>query len=157
MIRSSHHSTITLVLTLLLIFWTSSALSTEPLKISVSRTPLSLPLYVAESLGYFEDEGVKIKINDVIGGHRAMQQLYEGDADLATSSETVVMFHSFKHNDFAIIASFVTSTDDIKIITRSESGISHPKQLAGKLVGTVLGSSSHYYLETTLLRHNDIF
>jgi len=150
MIRSYQHLTITLFL-ISSLFWTFSALSTEPLRISVSLTPLSLPFYVADSQGYFADEGVELKINDVIGGNRTMQQLCDGEADLATSSEAVVMFHSFKHDDFAVIASFVSSTDDVKIITHSDSGISHPKQLAGKRIGTVSGSASHYYLQTTLL------
>ena len=80
-----------------------------------------------------------------------MQQLLEGSADLATSSEAVVMFNSFQRTDFAVIASFVTSDDDVKIITRADTGISQPHQLAGKLVGTVTGAASHYFLETLLL------
>lgn len=138
-------------LVLLSLFWTSSALSAEPLRVSVSQTPLSLPFYVAESQGFFAAEGLKLTILDVVGGHRTMQQLLEGTADLATSSEAVVMFNSFKRTDFAVIASFVSSDDDVKIITRADSGINRPDQLAGKLVGTVTGAASHYYLETVLL------
>ena len=133
------------------IFQASVASSAEPLRVALSQTPLSLPFYVAESQGYFESEGVKLKINDVIGGHRTMQQLLEGSADLATSSEAVVMFSSFQRTDFAVIASFVTSSDDVKVITRTDTGITEPRQLAGKTVGTVIGAASHYYLETMLL------
>ncbi len=128
-----------------------SGWSGEPLRISVSQTPLVLPFYIAESQGYFTDEGVKVRILDVLGGHRTMQQLLEGSADLATSSEAVVMFNSFQRSDFAIIASFVTSDDDVKVITRADTGITQAQQLGGKLVGTVTGSASHYFLETLLL------
>ena len=58
---------------------------------------------------------------------------------------------SFKRSDFAVIASFVTSDDDVKIITRGEAGINRPQQLEGKRVGTVTGAASHYFLETLLL------
>lgn len=133
------------------LFSASAASTAEPLRVALSQTPLSLPFYVAESQGYFESEGIKLKINDVIGGHRTMQQLLEGSADLATSSEAVVMFNSFQRTDFAVIASFVTSSDDVKVITRADTGISEPRQLAGKTVGTVIGAASHYYLETLLL------
>lgn len=136
---------------LLLLLWTSAASSAEPLRLALSQTPLSLPFYVAESQGYFADEGLKLKISDVIGGHRTLQQVLEGTADLATSSEAVVMFSSFQRNDFAVIASFVSSTDDVKVITRADTGISQPQQLAGKIVGTVTGAASHYYLETLLI------
>jgi len=114
---------------------------------------LSLPFFVADNQGYFAAEGLKLTIQDVIGGHRTMQQLLEGTADLATSSEAVVMFTSFQRSDFAVIASFVSSEDDVKIVTRAESGITQPKDLAGKIVGTVTGAASHYYLETLLLLH----
>jgi len=144
-------SVVLFIIALLPLCWVSGASSAEPLRISVSQTPLSLPFYVADSQGYFAAEGVKIRINEVIGGHRTMQQLLAGDADLATSSEAVVMFNSFQRNDFAIIASFVTSDDDVKIITRADTGIQQPEQLAGKLVGTVTGAASHYFLETLLL------
>jgi ABC-type nitrate/sulfonate/bicarbonate transport system substrate-binding protein len=136
---------------LLSLFPVSMAWPGELLRISVSETPLSLPFYVAQSQDYFTAEGVKVRINDVLGGHRSLQQLLEGTADLATSSEAVVMFNSFQHSDFAVIASFVTSDDDVKIITRADTRITVPEQLGGKLVGTVTGAASHYFLETLLL------
>jgi ABC-type nitrate/sulfonate/bicarbonate transport system substrate-binding protein len=150
-IRNLQYTMVTLILIVLPLFWVSNASSAEPLRISVSQTPLSLPFYVADSQGYFLAEGLKLKITDVIGGHRTMQQLLEGTADLATSSEAVVMFNSFKHSDFSVIASFVSSDDDVKIITGADTAINHPRQLAGKLIGTVTGAASHYYLETLLL------
>lgn len=129
----------------------SSTLAAEPLTIAVSRTPLSLPLYVAEHEGYFAAEGVQVQFEEVTGGNRAAQALLDGKADLATTSETVVMFNSFKRNDFAIIASFVNSNDDIKLVARSGSGVTKVSDLAGKRVGTTLGTASHYYLDTLLI------
>lgn len=144
--------TITILISVLFpLFWISNASSAEPLRLALSQTPLSLPFYVAESQGYFSDEGLKLKISDVIGGHRTLQQVLEGSADLATSSEAVVMFASFQRSDFAVIASFVSSDDDVKIITRADTGIQNPSHLGGKTIGTVTGSASHYYLETLLI------
>jgi NitT/TauT family transport system substrate-binding protein len=127
------------------------AVAAEPLVIAVSRSPLSLPLFVADQQGYFAAEGVQVRLEEVLGGHRAMQALLEGKADLATVSETVAMFASFQRKDFAILASFVSSNDDIKLVTRAGSGIAKVSDLAGKRVGTVPGSASHYYLDTLLL------
>ena len=55
------------------------------------------------------------------------------------------------NGDFAIIGSFVTSEDDLKIITRADTGITTPQQLAGKTVATVTGAASNYFLDTLLL------
>jgi NitT/TauT family transport system substrate-binding protein len=114
---------------------------------------LSLPLYVAESQGYFAAEGAKVVLKEVIGGNRAMQQVLDGVTDLATVSETVVMFHSFKRNDFAVIASFATTTGDVDLITGKALGNARPEQLAGKRIGTVIGSASHYYGDSWLIFH----
>lgn len=129
----------------------ASAASPEPLRLSVSRTPLSLPIFVAESQGYFIAEGLALTVGEVVGGHRSLQQVLDGAADLATCSEAVVMFKSFQHRDYAVVATFVTSDDDVKLVLRGDAGILRPQQLAGKTVGTVTGASSHYYLDTLLL------
>ena len=129
----------------------SVALAVEPLTVAVSQTPLSLPFYVAEKEGYFTAEGLQVKFNELIGGHRTLQQLLDGEADLATSSEAVVMFNSFQRQDFAVIATFVSSDNDVKVVTRQGSGVFRPEQLLGKRVATVVGAASHYYLDTLLL------
>lgn len=131
----------------------SRASGAEALVISLAQTPLSLPFFVAESEGYFAGEGVPIKINNVAGGHRTLQQLLNGEADLATSSDAVIMFNSFQRSDFAVIATFVTSNDDVKVIIRKDVGIARPEQMAGKRIATVVGAASHYYLDTWLLLH----
>ena len=123
----------------------------QPMRLSVSTTPLSLPIFVAESKGYFAAEGLPVTINEVIGGHRTLQQVFEDNADVATSSEAVVMFNSFKRSDYAVIASFVTSDDDVRIVTRASKGIAGVAQLRGKRVATVIGAASHYYLDASLL------
>ena len=151
MIRNIQRAVTLLVIVLLPLIWAPIVLSAEPLRVSVSQTPLSLPFYVAESQGYFAAEGLKLRISDVVGGHRTLQNVLEGTADLATSSEAVVMFNSFKNSDFAVIGTFVSSDDDVKVVTRDGAGISQAKQLTGKKVGTVSGSASHYYLETLLV------
>lgn len=128
-----------------------AAAAAPGLAIAVSRTPLSLPLYIAESQGYFAAEGVQVILKEVIGGNRAMQQLLDGAADLATVSETVTVFHSFKRKDFAVIASFVTSNEDVELIASKALGYARPEHLAGKRIGTVVGSASHYYIDSWLV------
>lgn len=126
-------------------------MAAEPLTIAVSRTPLSLPLFVARQEGYFAAEGVTVKLDEVLGGHRAMARVNRGAADLATVSETVVVFNSFERSDFVLIASLVSSTDDVKLIAADHAPVQEIEDLAGRRVGAVLGSASHYYLDTALL------
>ncbi|MCV2368841.1 ABC transporter substrate-binding protein [Roseateles oligotrophus] len=144
-------SGLALSLALLLSLGMTPAGAAEPLRLAVSMTPLSLPIFVAEQQGYFAEAGLRLRLQEVVGGHRAMQLLLEGQADLATASEAVLMFNSFKSPQFALLASFVSSGNDIKLVLRPNTGIKQVKDLFGKRIGTVLSTASHYMLDTTLL------
>jgi ABC-type nitrate/sulfonate/bicarbonate transport system substrate-binding protein len=121
---------------------------------AVSRTALSLPIYVAEDQGYFAAEGVSLRLTECIGGQRCVRRLLDGDVELATASDLPVMFNSFSRSDYAVIATFVTSSNDLKLIARRSAGISVAADLDGKRVGTVKGASAHYFLDAFLLFNN---
>ncbi len=124
-----------------------------PLVVAVSRTPLSLPLYVAEAQGFFAKEGLQPRFTECVGGARCMRLLLDAKADVATISDTPIMFGAFKSRDFVVFATMVTTTDDVKLIARRDSDISRAAHLAGKTVGVVRGSASHYFLDVFLLLH----
>ena len=122
-----------------------------PLALAVARTPLSLPLYVAQAEGYFSEEGLALTLSDCVGGHRCLQLVLEGEADVATASDSPVMFRSFERNDYVVIGTFVTTSDDVKLVVRHAAQISRPGDLRGKNVGVVRGAASHYFLDSFLL------
>lgn len=125
----------------------------EIIRIGVSVTPLSAPLVIAAEKGFFRAEGLRVELQDYVGGNRTAQALLRGEVDLATSSEAVVMFNSFKHRDFSILATFVTSDNDVKILTTKASGIRSLGDLPGRRVGTVIGASAQFFLDHSLLMH----
>lgn len=125
------------------------------LTLAVSRTTLSLPVFVADAKGYFAAEGVPVTLFECIGGQRCLRKLLDNGADLATASDLPVMFNSFTRSDYAVVATFVTSVKDLKVVARRSAGISAAAQLRGKRVGTVKGTSAHYFLDAFLL-FNDL-
>ncbi len=129
---------------------TTAALA-QPLTFAVARTPLSLPIYIASEKGFFADEGLDLRLSDCTGGHRCLKQLLDDQADLATAGDLPVVFNSFERPDFAVLGTFVTTTEDVKLIAQARSGISKPQHLVGKRVGVVPGSSSQYFLDLYLL------
>lgn len=96
-------------------------------------------------------QGVEVSISDCIGGHRCLQQLLDARAEIATAGDLPVVFNSFTRNDFVVLATMVTTTEDVKLIADKRSGVSHVQQLKGKRVGVVVGSASQYFLELYLL------
>lgn len=127
------------------------AASAEPLAIAVARTPLSLPLYVAQAEGYFAAEGLAPKISDCVGGYRCLQLVLDGQADIATAADSPIVLRSFERGDYVVIGTFVTTSDDVKLIARKDAGVSMPGDLRGKKVGVVGGSSSQFFLDSYLV------
>jgi NitT/TauT family transport system substrate-binding protein len=123
----------------------------KPVTVAMSLTPLSAPIIVAESKRYFKKNGLDVTIKEFVGGFRTIKAVFEGKADIATSSEAVVMFNSFKRTDFAVVCTFVSSDNDVKIITRKDTGIRTVPDLAGRRVGTVKGASAQFFLDETLM------
>ena len=120
------------VLPVLTVVMAASALAAE-LTIAVSRTPLSLPFYVAQERGLFKDEGLDVRVVDCVASPQCFTAMHEGKADLATVADLPVMFNSFERRDWALLATFVNSSNDLKLVARKSAGIAAAKDLAGIL------------------------
>lgn len=129
----------------------SAAAPQKELAIAVAPAPPSLPLYVAESQGYFAEEGLKLRWLECRSGVRCMELMLGGEADLATAADAAVMFRSFERNDYAVLGTLAKIPDDLKLVARRSAGITTARNLVGKRIGTVLRSSSHYFLDAFLL------
>ncbi|WP_415895448.1 ABC transporter substrate-binding protein [Neptuniibacter sp. PT34_22] len=119
-------------------------------RIAVSTTPLSAPFYIADKQGFFKAEGVNAELISLAGGTKCFTSLLNKEVDLATISNSVIMFNGFKHDHFTVLSSFVESDNDIKLMSLSGSGINKAHDLIGTTVGIVKGSASEYFLHTWL-------
>lgn len=129
----------------------SLAAHAAPLRIGVSETLLSLPLYVAEAEGFFQKRGVNVEFVNCVGGNRCVKNMLEGQTELATATELPVVFNSFIRSDFAILTSFVSVANDLKVVARTEAKITEPGKLRDKTLGYVKGGASQYVLDLVLV------
>ena len=120
------------------------------LNIAVSKTPLSAPFFIAEEKGFFAEQGITANLLMTSSGHLCLNMLEHKEANMGTASDYPIMMHSFQRNDFAIVATFVSSGNDVKLIARKDR-ITQVSDLKGKKIGTVTGASSHFFLDRFLL------
>ncbi len=125
----------------------------QPMTIAVSRSSLSLPLYVADAQRYFAAEGLAVTLQECIGGPRCFQSLLQGQVPLATVADLTLVFASFERSDHVILGTFTTASNDLKLLTRRSTGLQSAAQLVGRRIGTVKGSGAHYFLDSALLFH----
>ena len=129
----------------------SLAAHAAPLRIGVSETLLSLPLYVAEAEGFCPKRGVNVEFVNCIGGNRCVKNMLDGQTDMSTATELPVVFNSFSRSDFAILTSFVSVANDLKVVARTDAKITEPGKLRDKTLGYVKGGASQYVLDLVLV------
>jgi len=125
----------------------------EKLTVGISKSFLSIPVYIAQKQGFFSDEDLDVTVKEYSSGKKATQALFDGNVDISTVADMPVVFNSFKRNDFCIFATLTYSYPFVKIIARKDMGIKTGADLKGRKVGANRGTSSHLFLEVFLI-HN---
>ncbi len=125
----------------------------EKVTVGISKSFLSIPVYIAQTQGFFSDEGLDVTLKEYTSGKKATQALFAGEVAISTVADMPVVFNSFKRQDFCIIATFTYSYPFVKIIARKDSGLKKGVDLKGKKVGANMGTSSHFFLGVFLI-HN---
>lgn len=111
-----------------------------------------LPL-IAQEKGYWATHGVNAEVTAKGDGRLAMNALFSGECDFATSSESPVAMQSFDRDDFVILAEITRSENSTRIIARRDLGIWSVRDLQGKAVGVSKGTMSHFFLDLFLKKH----
>jgi ABC-type nitrate/sulfonate/bicarbonate transport system substrate-binding protein len=125
----------------------SSQSSPINIALGASRGVLTAPVWIAEHEGYFSENGININIQEFNSGKASFAAMLAQDSlDLSTVAQTPITLSSFKRDDFAIIAAMVTSTKALKIVGRSDLGVTNVSDLKGKKVGLVKGSTGEFFL-----------
>ena len=128
----------------------------ERLVLGVERSLLPAAVWVAADQGYFEQEGVALSIREFDSGKTSFEAMLNHEGiDLSTVAPTPIMFHSFTRDDFAIVATFVHSYRDLRVIGHRGSGIASAADLRGKRIGAPSGTTGQFFTET-FLAFNDI-
>jgi ABC-type nitrate/sulfonate/bicarbonate transport system substrate-binding protein len=139
------------------VFWGCQAQKSDsPQKIVLGvdfSDVFSTPVLIAESQGYFRDEGLVVKIIEYPSGKTALTDMIaKGSPDVVTAAQTPVMYNSFKNNNYAIISGIAYSYEAGSLmLARKDKGIRTAAALKGRRIGTPVGSTGHFFLNLFLL------
>ena len=132
--------TILIVLTLALLLLPLACRSNESKTVAlelheVTRSVFYAPQYIAMSLGYFEEEGLKVEITTSGGSEKAMTALLSGSADLCLAGpETGVYVMNEGKEDHPVIVGQLTKRDGSFLIAREPSDSFSWNDLKGKTI-----------------------
>ena len=126
---------------------------TPRLTLAQVPTPDSALPIIAEENGYFREEGLTVAVKEFTSGKLCFDAMLGGGADLCTVAETPLMFAGFSNQPVAVLTTIMSSDQSVKLLARSDKGVTTPEDLRGKQVGTFKGSSAEYFLAEFLLQH----
>lgn len=129
----------------------NAVFAAPPLAMGVAMVPHSLTVFVAEHEGYFAQEISQLKLVDCFPGAKCLNMLLAGSVQFATVADTPIVRASFVRSDFVVLTTIASSNNDIHVAGAKSAGITKLKNLVGKKIGLIKGSSADYFLDTVLL------
>lgn len=121
------------------------------LRVSFAPNMGTLPIYAAQERGLFAAEGLVVRPVECQFGKECLSQLLAGQAQLATVADLPLVFAAFAGQRYAVLATLNTNRDDTKLVARRSSGITGTRDLVRRRVGTLLGTTAQYALDSMLL------
>jgi NitT/TauT family transport system substrate-binding protein len=103
-------------------------------------------IFIAESQGYFADEGLDVTFNSFTSGRDALNNVLSGQADIATTDVTPVVLNTISGRKLAVITELYRSTKNAAIVARRDRGIAAAADLRGKRVGVTNNTNAEYFL-----------
>jgi ABC-type nitrate/sulfonate/bicarbonate transport system substrate-binding protein len=123
----------------------------EQVTIAIAKNLNSVLVKIADTEGFFREEGIDVTLQTHSFGKTALQSLLDGKADLATAADTPIMFATMKGAMLSILATIDTSTRDEAIVANKDRGIGAAADLKGLRIGVALHSSGDYFLDSYLI------
>lgn len=125
------------------------AAATPTLTVGFVVDPSWAQIPVAQQAGYFSRHGLNVKVIDFATGVEALQALQGGQVDVTTTADVPAASALAKSKDMRVVADGSRWNGSL-IVARRGSGVTRIGQLAGKKIGTPLGTSAAYFATSVL-------
>jgi ABC-type nitrate/sulfonate/bicarbonate transport system substrate-binding protein len=122
----------------------------EKIVMAVTPWPGSASLYVAQEEAYFKNRGLDVTFHSYLSGHQGLDAVLSGQADVATAGDTPIARAAIEGKPVMVIATLCDVDRAIVIVARKDRGISSAKDLVGKKVGVVKGTTADFFLNIFL-------
>jgi NitT/TauT family transport system substrate-binding protein len=123
-------------------------------RIAIHREPIAfLPVRVAQTLGYYEAEGIAVDLSEVAGGTKAIEALLGGSVDVAAASMSDVLPLAAEGRDVrGFLVMYTRPAAALAVAPALSRTIRTIHDLKGRTVGvSAPGSWSHQFLNFLLV------
>ena len=115
----------------------------------------SFPVYLAQELGHFRDEGLRVSIDEFSGGSKVLESMMAGSTDVMCDNYNVILFMAAQGRQLkAFAVTTVVPTFLLAVSPTKVNRIRSVEDLKGALVGVgSFGGSQYRIPEYFLTRH----
>lgn len=127
------------------------AAAAEEITFAWTPNPQTPQVDVALAKGYFKDAGLEINLVSFPSGREGFEALLGGQVDITFMAEFPAVTGALRDQKFGIVADLARYTGS-RIIGSAKAGeFAQPADLAGKRIGTTLGTNVNYFLSKVLV------
>lgn len=126
------------------------AVTAEELTFAWSPNPQTPQVDIAIEKGYFEEAGLDINFVAFRTGREGFEAMLGGQVDITFMAEFPAAVGALTGQDFGVVADLARFTGSRMIVNTSGGAVASPADLAGKKIGTTLGTNVNFYLDKIL-------
>ncbi len=123
----------------------------ETIKIGILKVASSGPVYLAQDLGYFAEDGLTAELVDFEAGQAVAVAVVAGDVDLGVTGLTASLYNLATKGEMRVVAGFHREAPGFRVLGYFASrqayagGLTTLRDLPGhSLAITTIGSTTHY-------------
>lgn len=122
----------------------------RPVRVAGSMYLGDLPTVVADTQGFFAEQGLRAEVEYNVAGKRSLARLRAGETDFALMAPTPVVLDRLADpdpggpDDPVIVASLAHSTELTQIVALGDAGIERPRDLRGRRIAINRGTSTEF-------------
>jgi len=122
----------------------------EKLRMADAGNAVFALVYLAESLGYFTEEGLEIEYDTYTSGRDALASVIAGKNDIATVYETPIVVETFNGAELSVITELHNSNRNTGLVARKDRGIFSARDLKGKRIAVPINTNAEFFLKLFL-------
>ena len=122
----------------------------EQLTFAWTPNPQTPQVDIAIKNGYFEEAGLDINFVAFRTGREGFEAMLGGQVDITFMAEFPAAVGALTGQDFGVIADLARFTGSRVIVNTAGGAVETPADLAGKKIGTTLGTNVNFYLDKIL-------
>ncbi len=136
----------------------SSNQSASTVNIAIQPSAAFVPLFIAKEKGWIEealkDKGVEVVWNSFESGPPMNESLASGSSDIGVIGDVPTVSAIAAGQDNLVVATTAKAADSYAVLVAPDSTIASAKDLVGKKIGTVIGSTAHNLLRKYFASEN---